>query len=252
MKCVFVLVVCFTVFSSQAQDTSAAWVPDTTLGYVEPSKESQAYHQYRIFESKPCYPLTRVKTLIKTQTKKSDEDSRAMKTAAYNQLSLREKWLYTLVYPEDYSQNCDAMMPIADEHKKIFADIPYTFDEYVWSKRQQSFLQANRDSVMAFIKHCVGKTNRIGVNYKMMLLRIQAVELIPWLIQVYNIQKKDHDILTLLLQFMKEANYTPFIESAGYKKLYGPDAVWPAYLNANKANIDLILKRATAFYESRK
>ena len=53
-----------------------------------------------------------------------------------------------MIHGESFSQNCDAMPPIQDEHKKIFSYLPDAFDEFAWSDRQSVFFKDNKDSIM--------------------------------------------------------------------------------------------------------
>jgi hypothetical protein len=103
---------------------------------------------------------------------------------------------------------------------------------------------------MQWIQACVTKDRRIGLNYKQVLVDINAKEMIPFLISTYNISKKDHDILTVLMLLMKNNEYQPFMVSTSNKKLYGSDeySSYKAFLVFNTANEELIIKRATDFY----
>jgi hypothetical protein len=231
----------FLVFSQDGQE------------WKEASKESQDYHEYRIKPTVPPYGLAKIKELIK-QIKKSnaEEETEAISQKTYDALSLREKFTYNMIHAESYSQNCDAMPPIQNEQKKIFAYIADAFDEYEWSDRQTKFLTNNRDSVIAFMKESISRTKRVGVNFKQAILEINAREMIPFLIATYNITKKDHDILTIFLQLMKDNEYEAFLISGSYKKLYSEDSNYQAFLNFNAANESLIIKRATDFYNAGK
>lgn len=218
----------------------------------EPSKESQAYHDYRTENSEPSYGLKKIEAFIK-KIKADDEDNEKLDVKSYSALTLREKFTYHMIHAESYSQNCDAMPPIQDEHKKIFAQLPDAFGEYGWSDRQINFFKANKDSVIKFMEEIILKDNRVGVNFKEAIVEMNAKEMIPFLVQTYNATKKDHDILTVLLLLMKQNKYQPFMVSTSYKKLYGDeDASYESYLNFNTANEELIIKRATDFYNGLK
>jgi hypothetical protein len=243
---VFCLSLCSLFAAAQEPDSAIAEPAEP-----KPSKISRAYHEYRMQEAAPCYPTATVKAAVKKQVKRDEEENLAMNAAAYKKLSLQEKFVYAMIHPETFSQICDALRPIAEEHKKIFGQIPDTYSDYVWSERQLNFLKSNRDTVMQMAKTCIAQNKRVGVNYKTLLIRINAVEMIPFLIELYNVQKKDYDILTVLMQLMKAAKYQPFTGSAAYKKLYGADSDYYSFINAGKANIDLIIKRAMEFYNSR-
>lgn len=229
-------------FSLKAQDDNL---------YKEASKESQAYHEYRQKLSEPPYSLLKVKSLI-AQIKSDDEDNAKMSAKVYQALSFREKFTYHMIHAETYSQNCDVMPPIQDEHKKIFGQLADAFSEQSWSDRQDVFFKTNRDSVIYLLKECISKNNRVGVNYKHVIVDINATEMIPFLITTYKVAKKDHDILTVLLLLMEHNNYPPFLESSSHKKLYGEKSDYQCFLVYNQANEDLIFQRATDFYNGLK
>lgn len=219
--------------------------------WSEPSKESQEYHAYRSKTTVPPYGLEKIKTLIATLKDDPETSELALSAAAYNKLSLREQFTYHMIHAETYSQNCDAMPPIQDEHLKIFGRLPDAFNEYSWSKRQFDFMIKNRDSVMAIIKESMNRSKRMGVNYKMAVVEINATEMIPYLISFYKKDKKDHDILTVLMLLMLKNEYATFMESQSYSKLYGENASYQAYINFNKENEALIIERATKFFNGK-
>ena len=242
MKYILAFSALFSYVTLIAQD-EVVWKPA--------SKESQAYHEYRNKNTTPPYGLAKVKALV-AKIVADEEDDESLKPAAYNALSLREKFTYHMINPESFSQNCDPVFPIQDEQKKIFAYVADSFDEYNWSERQITFLKNNRDSVMTWMKESVTRTKRIGANFKHAIIEINAKEMIPFLIDTYNIAKKDLDILTVLMHLMKDNKYEPFLKSASYKKLYSDDSNYMSYLAFNKNNEDLIIKRATDFYNATK
>jgi hypothetical protein len=218
--------------------------------WKEASPESQAYHQYRIKETTPPYGLSKVKALV-TQIRSTDDEDLKLNNKEYEALTLREKFTYHMIHAESFSQNCDAMPPIQDEQKKIFGYLPDAFDEYSWSDRQVNFLKKNKDSVLTLIKESVSRSKRIGSNYKQAIVEMNAREMIPFLVNTYNADKKDHDILTVFMLLMKNNNYKPFMVSASFKKLYGEEAGYQAYLDFNKANEELIIKRVSEFYSGK-
>jgi hypothetical protein len=215
--------------------------------------QSQAYHELRVKLSVPPYGLEKVQSLIK-KIKSDDEGNEVLNEKEYESLSLREKFTYHMIHAESYSQNCDAMPPIKNEDKKIFPYIADAFDEAQWSERQTKFLSSHRDSVIAIMRESILRSKRVGVNYKQAVMEVNATELIPDLITIYkeNTKVKDLDILSLMMQLMKENEYEPFLMAPSYKKLYAVDASYRAYLNYNPANEALIIKRATEFYNANK
>lgn len=225
---------------------------------VVAAEQKDTYHDYRLRETVPPYGLAKIKSLIskiKTNNDESDgEQLVALSPSIYQGLSLREKFTYAMIHPEVYSQNCDMMPTIQDEDKKIFAHLPEAFSEesISLSERQINFLKQNRDSVMVIIQESVKRSKKMGLNYKNAIVEINGKEMIPFLIETYNIEKKDHDILTILLLLMKQNQYKPFLESTGYKKLYGDDSNYSTWLWYSPGNEELIIKRATDFYNGLK
>lgn len=217
--------------------------------WKEASAESQAYHAYRLKNTVPPYGLVKVKALV-DGIKSGDDDNLVLNAKTYSALPLREKFTYHMIHAESYSQNCDVIPPIQDEHQKVMAHLPDAFDEYSWSQRQIDFLEGNRDSVIAIIEESANRSKRLGLNYKHAIAEIRAVEMIPFLIEFYKRDYKDHDILTVLLLLMKSVNYPPFTGSASYPKLYGKGVTYNSFIQYNKANEELICKRAMDLYNS--
>lgn len=214
----------------------------------EASPESKAYHEYRMKMTTPPYGLDKVQQLIG----ESNTDSQnGLYTKDYLALSLREKFTYHMIYPESYSQNCDPSFPEYNEEKKIFGYLQDIFGEQAWSGRQTDFFVQNRDSVMEIIKESANRSKRLGLNYKHAILEIDGVEMIPFLVEFYNRDHKDLDILTVLLNLMRYVKYPPFISSTSYAKLYGPNSASYPFLQYNKANEELIIKRAMDLFNSR-
>jgi hypothetical protein len=212
------------------------------------SKESEAYHSYRLYTATPPYGLQKVNGLIAKIAADSEENEK-LSNKKYLSMSLREKFTYNMINAEDYSQNCDMMPEIQNEQKKIFAQLPDAFGEYDWSDRQEKFFKENRDSVIELMNASILRTKRVGLNYKDVIVMINATSMIPLLIKTYNRDKKDHDILTVLMLLMKKNDYAEFINSSSFKKLYVDDeSSYRVYLSLNSANEELIIKRASDFY----
>ena len=215
----------------------------------QPGKASWAYEAYRNKITRPPYGLEKILALV-NKTKADEEDNVVLSPKVYASLSFREKFTYNMVHGESYSQNCDAGIATVDEEKKIFAELPGALGDEHWSDRQEKFFADNHDSVVALMTASIGRTHRVGVNFKRVIVDINATEMIPLLISTYNIEKKDHDLLTLLMLLMLNNKYQPFMVSASYKKLYADKGSrWSTYLNFNSANEALIIQRAAGFYE---
>lgn len=217
---------------------------------IKTSAASKRYAAYRQVETDPPYALSKVKAMVK-KIKEDSEMNRRLPDAAFNAMSFDEKFTYCMIHGEDFSQNCAEMMPIVDEEKKIFGYFPGAFnDEAMWSERQTKFMHDNRARVIAMIRSTMNAKHRVGTNLKSAICELNAVELIPDLITIFNRDHKDLDILTVLMILMKEGKYQPFLDSATFKKLYGPDATGDNFIMANSANRKLTIDRAMAFYKS--
>lgn len=215
--------------------------------------QGPSYSELRKKPTVPPYGLTRITDMIK-KIKTDDEDNKPLNQKDYDALSLREKFTYNMIHAEAYSQNCDAMPAVKNEDKKIFAYLPEAFDEFAWSERQTKFMSSNRDSVISFMRESMSRSKRAGVNFKQAMLEINAKEMIPDIIATYRANKtvKDLDLLTVIMNLMKDNEYEPFLLSGSYKKLYAEETSYQSYLNYNKANEDLIIKRGMDFYNAEK
>ena len=153
----FCLAICCLVTAGAFAQEGENWKPA--------SKESQAYNEYRNFTSTPPYGAKKIAALLKT-LEIDENEVEALKQRDYMALSLREKFTYIMLHGESYSQNCDIQPPIQDEHKKIFGQLPEVFGEHNWSERQIQFMRTNKDSLIAWIKDCVAREKRLGLNLK--------------------------------------------------------------------------------------
>lgn len=186
----------------------------------------------------PLYGLEKVREIIAAGSQKD----------YYSALSLREKYTYNMIYGETYSQLCSIPTMYAYADKQIFGFLPMLFFERSWSDRQLTFFKDNRDSVITLIARDIRKKRMVGLNYKHVIVDINAVSMIPLLITTYRLQE-DHDILTVLALLMKRNNYKPFMSSFDYKKLYaGTESYYEASLICNTSNEAFIIQRAIDFY----
>lgn len=220
-------------------------------GPVQVSAATKKYREYRLRVSEPRYGLAKVKGLIK-RLKSDAEGNAPMSAAEFGRLSTKEKFTYCMLHGEDASQNCDGMPWVVDEEKKVFAYPPglFGFDE-VWSDKQWAFIRNHRTDVIRMVRETMRDQGYVGTNFKWTIARLDANELIPDLIKIYERERRDQDILTVLMMLMKDGKYQPFLSSATYRKVYGPDANYQAFIVANEANQKLMIQRAMAFYRSR-
>lgn len=235
------------------KDTTVVPAIDSSEEYVD---KPQIYLEDGILV--PPYGLDTIKALVaKIKYVDQSEDcgdcgSEALDEKTYASLSLNEKFTYHMVHPESYSQNCDILPAHPKQEERIYGVLIDIFGEFDWSERQLNFFRNNRDTVTQLMRSLIEKKRYVGNNFKEAIVAMNATGMIPYLIECYNRNKDDHYILTVLLLLMKENQYPEFVNSTGYKKLYGERAT-DDYANAphliyNKANEDLIIQRATNFY----
>lgn len=234
----FIILFLFSISASFAQD----------LDYT--------YYNQRIRMTIPPYGLNKVQRLIKDVTYKpfdyGDAGISAITTQQYKGLSFPEKFTYTMIYPEVYSQNCDVYIPYKDEEKKIFAQLPSWGNESYWSERQLDFLREERDSVMELIKESTLRSKKMGVNYKEAIVVINGWEMIPFIIEYFKSNPKDKDALTVLFLLMKKGEYLDFMKSSSYHKLYGNEKNhYEGSIDYNAANEKLIFERAMGYYKEK-
>lgn len=219
--------------------------------YYKVDPADSAYHAFRIEIATPPYGLGKIEELIKKiefVTDDNYEEIAAMNDSAYTPLTFREKFTYHMIHPESYSQICDYIPPPKKASEKVFAYLPELFSEYNWSERQRKFVKDNRDSVMFLIKESALRSKRIKLNYKQAIVEANATEMIPFLIEIYNTDSKDGDILTVLLRLMREGKYKPFVLSPLHKKLYNNEENFDSYIDLTDETRDLIIKWANDFY----
>jgi hypothetical protein len=230
------------------------------LSLMAQKKEpDMTYYFYRKEITKPPFGLDKVQQLIASASKSQKTgdtifmgwfENLALSDKDYNALSIKEKFTYNMIHAEWFSQNCSIRPSFHD--KEIPGYLPDAFDLRAWSTRQTDFLTKNRDFVMRTIEETVKSGKRLGLNYKHAIVEIKGLEMIPFIIKLYSLDHKDIDILTVLLQLMREAKYPLFTASETYASLYGPKSRYTNFLVFNKANEELIIKYATDFYNSRK
>ena len=205
----------------------------------------------------PSFGLKKVMAAIRQLREKeggrdADGFTIALSDTAYNALTFAEKFTYNLIHGEDYSQMCDALPARPDPEHRIYGQTADFFGEFSWSKRQLNFFRNNRDSVGQLTKAVIDEQGKVGMNLIDAIVEANATDMIPYLIDIDRKDNSNHYILTALLLLMEKNNYPEFTSSVSYTKLYKSDrGTYSAYLVYNKANEDLIIQRATNFYNTR-
>ena len=246
-KCIFpllLLLLSYTSTQAQNQDSSGKSKVDTN-----------SYALYRERISEPPYGLDKVKAFLAEKEVPYDSPSKEKKMLEwqkrYQQLSLREKFTAITIYKNQHFQICSHMgIYIGDEHK-IFAQLLPSFSwGSIRSVLSSKFWKPYRDSVIFYLNDCISKDKRIGVNFKEVIVAINAVEMIPFITTSYQADSKDHDILTVLMLLMKNNAYRPFLASDLNKILYqDDDASYKSSVDWTPENEALIIKLANDFYD---
>lgn len=230
-----------------------------TLGHAQEVKESEVslatkrYRAYRLQFTEPSFALAKVKAIIARIKSKPDQggDGEWLATPAWNSMSPPEKFTYCMIHGEVSTQVCDVPPWLTDEEHKIFGQLTGFANEQSWSDRQRAFLKGHRSEVVRLMRTTIREKGRVGVNLKSAISDLGLYELIPDLTSIYRKDRKDQDILTVLLLLMEEGKDKPFLTSITYGKLYGKDANFASYIVANRANQDLTMQRAMAYYHRR-
>jgi len=202
----------------------------------------------------PPYGLEKIKELAKKGVRiddpyGGDQSTDSLEEKVYDALTLREKFTYNIIHPESWAQNCDILPMQTDKAARIYGTLPDVYNEYDWSDHQMAFFRDNRDSVQAWIKEIAQRDGRVGENFRELIVATNTTGLIPVLAEMAKKETKDHYDLTTLLLLMEKNKYPEYLNSSSCKKLADHSSYeHPPYLVYNKANEDLIIQRATNFY----
>lgn len=224
--------------------------------YVEPTQADRNYRAYREQETKPEFGLRKVESLIKKIKEPEDDGMIADYIAAiskdeFKRLNLKEQFTYVMIHPEVYSQACIDDMTSRGEDQKIFGLLTFRLSGVDWSADQYKFLKQNRDTVQTLIFETIAVKKHMGVNLKSALVEISAWESIPAMIRYYQTNRKDRDVLTVLSLILKKEQYTPYLKSKMYGKLYLGDANYMTSVCFNTANEQFLLSTAQDYYNQK-
>jgi hypothetical protein len=194
-----------------------------------------------------------------------DIDAEYLSDREFNDLNPYELFVYCLMFPESFNQNCSGEGEIDDEeywdgkdgvkesspYEKVYGYIT-TDDDFTLSERQINKLKKNKKAIIDYVKQNTKGRSYLPCNYKDLIIQINAIETIPWLINYFenNSHRKDKEVLTVLCSLMYQNEFGPFMESKSCAKMY-LRLKKPNYIEFNSANIKITLERAMDFYKSR-
>ncbi len=184
-------------------------------------------------------------------------------------LSPYERYLYCHGRPSFYMQNCaagfeeeDADEQGADEAHAVSAHSADTKPKLygylpsdamlMHDQLQLDLLAENRAGTLTFIKEDVRRFGILTTHQKEVLVHLNAVELIPWMVDYFKrtTKQQDTDVLVLFLQLMRDNRYPPFMASKTYAKVYGNGRDHTGFIHLNQPNIDLTIERAMGLYQA--
>ena len=226
------------------------------VAWNEPRPNDSAYYGMREKTSTPPFGLKKIQSLVEQRLKSLPNEALVdydggISGANFDKLSFEEKFTYTMIYPEIYSQACAERMFVFDPQSKIFGHLLFVYSGVFWSDRQLHFMKKNRKRVIYLITDQAIHSNTLGLNYKTALIEIDAWESIPFLISFYQKNPKDKDILTTLLQLLKKSDLVGFKQSKIYYKLYGENTHSDSWVNFSSSNEEFIIESAQALYKTR-
>lgn len=232
--CIIIFVLCVLANTSYAQIRPA-----------DGFNKRKAFNSHTI--SMPPYGLNKIDSLLALP--RSHDIFRKLTSSDYNLLTLKEKFTYSMLYPETYSQICSIITMRDSEDTMLFAFLTPSYSEFNLSERQNTFLEQHIDSVIALLKECIINDGHIGLNFKNTIVNINALKLIPLIITTYKFNRNDHDMLTMLMLLMKKNGYNKFTATTLYNTLYNSAASnYKMRVTFDYVNEGLILQLATDFY----
>lgn len=238
----------------QTPDTGYAMVDETNMPHANVRLKA-IYKKYKVDE--PCYTSEK----LQKKMAKMQEDM-AVQAMHYRfnlsdkelaQMSDKDKFTYAMYHPEVYSQNCFATLLADASISRIKGQLGnYSiYGELQFSKSQDSLLLSMRSEALQMIRECIADRLYISDRLKEGIVVINGFELIPSIIEKFNMQaEKDPYMLTTLMLLMKIDKYLPFVTSDFYEKLYTKDE-WNqglTYITFSKDNQLKIIQMAQAFY----
>lgn len=226
------------------------------VAWNDPRPNDSAYYAMREKISIPPFGLKKVQRLVEQRVKSLPDEAlvdydAGISSVNFDKLNFEEKFTYTMIHPEIYSQACAERMFVFDPQNKIFGHLLFVYNGVFWSERQLHFMKKNKKRVIDLIMDQANRNQMLGLNYKTALIEIDAWESIPFLVSFYQKNPKDKDILTTLLQLLKKSASEEFEQSKIYNKLYGADTHYDSWINFSSANEAYIIESAQACYKKR-
>ena len=140
--------------------------------------------------------------------------------------------------------------PPSPAEDQLYGFLDINNDGLMMSDRQLMCLKTIRNYVMNSIKVDAELKGYLPLNYKSVIIDLNAVEMIPWLVDFFKrkTKEKDGDILTVFFNLMVVNKYPPFMKSISYQWLFVRSDRRPNSIIFNSANAKLTIERAMGLY----
>lgn len=211
--------------------------PLSAQNYVnDTSKINESAFINEMYFFPECYKSEKLNKLI---PKRYSYEPKVITESNFKALNAYEHFVHAFYYPETYRQSC-SLFPLPENlFSKIPMRLPRIGEGLVMSERQTNAIVQNRDSTIVLIENCIVKTGVVSDEFKRVIVRLNALELIPVLVTTIENQQevKDPYILTTLCLLMRYG-YPPFKSAEIYKQLYPIDSA--SYFFSNDSYLKFI------------
>ena len=221
-------------------------------------------HIYHDYMGEFCYDNTKLKldTFIKNSNKREDKSNLSINFFdPYNnkindheleKMTIKEKLLFTLYYPEYYNQTCSYFhIPIPETHSLIYKSLPRNLEGKYPSKRQEDALIANKDSIQYYLKDCLVNGGKFYIPVKRLIVDLKFIDFIPLAIERYQMTK-DPFLLTMCMEMMQNDFYFPYLNSDIQNRFKEKQYLEFYYILKNDAHVTEIITHAKNYYNSKK
>ena len=172
----------------------------------------------------PCFQETKILLIQKharldTSNKKNSPYSEVLfSKRQLAQLSIKEKLIYALEFPESYLQSCSFYIRQPDNAKRVYSELLFSGFGSIPSHAQLDALQPHKKEVSVFLSNCINTNNQIQKLTLDIIITLRLYQCIPTIINYYH-NTKDKVALNFLIHYLSIPPYEPFANSKIYTAL---------------------------------
>lgn len=170
----------------------------------------------------------------------------------FDTLTIEEKLIYAMAYPEAYAQICSSYPSHDRSPGSKYQWVPTSFfqgEGVVTSQRQIEALQQHRDSVVQMLDSAISQERFDRVRMLTLVVYLTAIECIPTVVALIKEKEGNSDYaITCLMLLMREKNYTAFVSTDIYRKTYERENLYERSVYLKTEEIKLIKQLAMRFY----